>query len=208
MLSTSHAQDKLFIGVDEVGLGSLAGPLVVCAALCTEAQNKSQIRCNDSKTYHANMAKMYGHVADSNFIGFKIVEVNADDLCRWGYAASLSYAFRLAVETLRYTARPRCPIAILDGNKDNGVRHSKTYVQADKNWPIVSLASCLAKCRQLERMRALHAQFPEYGFASSAGYGTKEHISAIQLHGALAHHHRIPIIAKMKGMQNLKTRTP
>lgn len=206
MLPTSHAQSKLFIGVDEVGLGSIAGPLVVCAALCTEAQNKSGIFCNDSKTYHANMCKMQRHIMNSDFIGFKIVEVNADQLCRWGYAASLSYAFRLAVETMRYTARPRCPIAIIDGNKDNGVRYSSTYIQADKNWPIVSLASCLAKCRQLERMYALHDRFNEYGFHSHAGYGTKEHVSAIQLHGALAHHHRIPIIAKMKGMQNLKTR--
>lgn len=207
MLHTSLAQSKLFIGVDECGLGSIAGPLVVCAALCTEAQNKQAIHCNDSKTYHANVIKMRRHITASDFIGFKIVEVSADDLCRWGYAASLSYAFRLAVETLRYSARPRCPIAIIDGNKDNGVRYSSTYIQADKNWPIVSLASCLAKCRQLERMHALHKTYAEYGFNANAGYGTALHIKAIAEHGALAHHHRIPIIAKMKGMQNLKTRT-
>ena len=201
------APDKLVIGIDECGLGSIAGPLVVCAALCTEVQNKQAIQCNDSKTYHANVLKMRKHIMGSDFIGFKIVEVSATDLCRWGYAASLSYAFRLAVETMRYTARPRCPVAIIDGVEDRGVRFSRCYPKADKNWPIVSLASCLAKCRQLERMHALHDQFPEYGFNACAGYGTINHISAIQQYGALPNHHRIPIIAKMKGMQNLKTRS-
>lgn len=202
------APDKLFIGVDECGLGSIAGPLVVCAALCTEAQNKSLIRCNDSKTYHANMMKMRKHIMESDFIGFHIVEVNSTNLCRWGYAASLSYAFRLAVETMRYTARPRFPQAIIDGVEDRGVSYARCYPKADKNWPIVSLASCLAKCRQLERMRALHTTFPEYGFDRHAGYGTGFHTDAIRNYGALPHHHRIPIIAKMAGMQNLKTRTP
>jgi ribonuclease HII len=201
-----HGQDNLFIGADEVGLGSIAGPLVVCAALCTEVQNKECIRCNDSKKYHANDTKMQRDIAASRFITYKIIEVSADDLCRWGYSAALGYAFRLAIETVRYAARPRCPIAILDGDKGHRVRFCKTYVSADKNWPVVSLASCLAKCRQLQRMRELHARFPEYGFDNNAGYGTKKHTDAIIQHGALAHHHRIPVIAKMKGMQSLKTR--
>lgn len=202
-MSPVHAD--LLIGVDECGLGSIAGPLVVCAVLCTSEQQK-QIKCRDSKTYHANMAGMTKHIQASQWTSYKIIEVSANNLCRWGYAASLSYAFRLAVETLRYKARPRFPVAIIDGVESRGVRHSATYPKADKNWPAVSLASCFAKCRQLECMYELHDKFPEYGFADHAGYGTKQHIAAIQQHGALAHHHRIPVIAKMKGLEQMRTR--
>ena len=197
--------DELIIGADECGLGSIAGPLVVCAAACVKAKMRA-IVCEDSKQYDGNYAKMQKAIAASEYLCYKVIEVCADDLCRWGYPASLSYAYRLAVESVRYALRPHYPHAIIDGVNDQGVRFSKTYIKADKNWPIVSLASCLGKCSQLRTMYALHARFPEYHFNTSAGYGTSKHVDAIRVHGMLPHIHRIPIIAKMNGMHDTKTR--
>ena len=215
----------LVIGVDENGFGALAGPLVVTAAACTAEQNRVGIPCRDSKRYgraampsrikrdqlngHVNFltGRMQTDINNSRFICYHIVEVSPDKLCRWGYQASLGYAFRLAVASVRYALRPHFPTAIIDGVIDHGVPLSRALAKADDKWPIVSLASCLGKTRQLQRMHELHELYPQYGFHTNHGYGVATHIAAIKQFG-LTPHHRERIITKMDGMHSLPRYTP
>ena len=173
--------------------------------------NKYGICAKDSKTYggskgpysHTSAAKkgyrnaMQTDIARSKCITYHLVEVGPGPLCRWGYSKALGYAFRLAVATVRYRMRPRFPLAILDGINDHMVPLHKCYPKADKNWPVVSLASCIAKTRQLQRMNEAHEKFPEYGFVSHAGYGVPRHVDRIKQFGAIPGFHRMPIIANM-----------
>lgn len=196
--------EKIYIGCDENGYGTLAGPLVVCAAAATEEQCRT-IKCRDSKKYARRVVgckpeyetKMADHIAQSKWLVHSIVEVTPDQITKWGYANAIGYAYRLAVATVRYHLRPRHPLAIIDGTNDFCVPYSKTYPKADKNWPVVSLASCLGKTRQYARMKELHARYPEYGFLPSCGYGTPVTLRTIRIHGMIPHVHRAKVIAGM-----------
>jgi ribonuclease HII len=201
---SSNLASDLIIGADEVGLGPLAGPLVVCAVCASEARSKLW-RIKDSKKFrkhsHLKTAVRYaGPVLHS------VVSISADEIIRIGYTAALDKAFQLAVGAVRYQLRPRVPRAVIDGIHNHFVPHSRTYIGGDRLVPVVSLASCIAKIAQVRYMEDLHAKYPEYGFLKNHGYGTHAHLAALKQHGALPHIHRIPVIAKMAGMQNLKIR--
>jgi len=176
---------QLIAGVDEVGRGPLAGPVVAAAVILDDDQEIQGLR--DSKMLSEK--KRY-HLAD---------EIRARSAC-WGtgraeideidelniFNASL-LAMQRAVRAL--DVMPEC--VLVDGTHcpelDCDVR---AIVKGDQLIPAISAASIIAKVTRDDEMVAMDKQYPGYGFARHKGYPTRQHLQAIQELGICAIHRR------------------
>ena len=190
--------NNILIGVDECGWGSIAGPFIVCAA-AAYAKDLPKITARDSKRYQNNVAKMSKAVSVNKqyVIASHIITFDPERLCGLGYESAKRYAFKAAVHCLRRTLAPRFPPAIIDGADSFSIPYASSMVKADDKCRIVSYASVVGKLQQKLHMAVAHRLCPEYKFLNNAGYGTKDHLSAIEKHGAIAGFHRMRVVAQM-----------
>jgi len=197
---------KLLIGADEVGLGCIAGPMIVCAATGTDRM--SEMHCRDSKKYSKNLNRLWGDIRQSvEFsLGYGMCIISADSIASMGYKRAQAYGFKQSVAKIRRRLA-RYPRAIIDGNDDFGVPFSEAVVKADDKYKVVSLASCIAKANQIEGMKRLHELHPEFAFNEHNGYSTAKHIENIVEHGAIPGVHRMNIVRKMFLKRNLTLKT-
>lgn len=174
------------VGVDEVGRGCLAGPLLVVAA---RAKTELPEGLTDSKALtRAHREEFYAelfHICD-----FGEGWVSAKEINRLGLTAATRLGVRRALSGLR--ASPEETI-IMDGNYNycpKKYRLARPVVKADLNIPIVSAASIIAKVRRDAYMRQLPKRYAGYGFESHVGYSTKQHITALRTLGPIPDFHR------------------
>ena len=174
------------IGIDEVGRGAWAGPLLVVAV-----RNKGTIpsKINDSKLLSANKreALMEG-IIDNCAIGEGWVRVEEID------TLGLADAMRLGVtKALEGIGARDDETIIMDGKVNYAPQcyfNVQTIIRADSSVPEVSAASVYAKVLRDNFMKDLSLRHPEYHFESNVGYGTKKHQKAIELHGITKWHRR------------------
>lgn len=176
--------DGVVVGVDEVGRGSVAGPLTVCAvALPPEPVIEG---LNDSKKLtparRQVLAARIAEVADA--VG--ICHVSAADIDRIGMAQALRRAVAGAVADCGLT--PDC--VLMDGNPLHAVEHERDVVHGDATVACIAAASIVAKVTRDELMVELDEEYPGYHFAQSKGYASPEHIAAIKQRG-LTDQHRV-----------------
>jgi ribonuclease HII len=185
------------IGVDEVGRGCWAGPLLVVAARQT-APMPDGLR--DSKF----LSRQQRHrILDllSNCCEFGEGWVTAAEIDRSGLAEALRTGARRAL--IGIAVNPDEEITI-DGNVNYApkkFRRSGCLVRADSVLPIVSAASIYAKVQRDRHMAELSDKYPGYGFEKHVGYGTARHKSILQDKGAIRAVHRMsfkPLLA-LKG---------
>lgn len=174
------------IGIDEVGRGCWAGPLLVVAARQVTAL---PVGLADSKVLkRAQREALVAGIRDSCDLGEGWVEpAEIDEL---GLTAAMHLAVRRALEAL--DAQPNEDI-IMDGNINycpQSFRNVQCIVKADADYPIVSAASIYAKVSRDQKMGQFAEQFPGYGFAEHVGYGTKVHLAALQSLGVTELHRR------------------
>ena len=189
----------LTVGIDEVGRGSLAGPLVAGAVILKPNFNPNRLRswkCDDSKL----LTKKQRETAE-----LQIRKVALDTGLGWVSAAEidrigLTAAVRLAME--RALAEIRLPYheIIIDGNYNflSADPRAKAIIQADALVPAVSAASIIAKVARDNYMAEQAKEFLEYGFEKHVGYGTRLHLEKLKIHGPCAIHRRsfAPLNAK------------
>jgi len=172
------------IGIDEVGRGPWAGPLVVCA-LRLHAPLPGLA---DSKKLSAQKRqKLYAKLAQGADIG--LGWVSAEELDDIGLSLALKVAASKALSELDFDNNE--PI-ISDGTVPffPGLTNEQTVIKADSMYPCVSGASIVAKVLRDERMAQWHQHYPRYGFDRHAGYGTAYHRQAIIAHGLTPLHRR------------------
>lgn len=174
----------MLVGIDEVGRGCWAGPLVVGAVMLQQ----DIPGLADSKQLSARRrAVLHSQIIQHAQVG--LGWVSAQEIDNLGLAASLRLAARRAFVQL--AARDASQI-IIDGtvNLLPGDSRVQLQKQADASVPCVSAASIVAK---VERDAFMHAQsriFPDYGFEHHVGYGTKRHRHALEVHGVTSLHRR------------------
>ncbi len=191
----------LVIGIDEVGRGALAGPVVVGACALPEGLKERQVltwlysetkvRLTDSKKLSAAQRARLAPALRKAFIwGLGQSEVAVVDA---GLTQSLRLAADAAIAQLLTHAPAGVQVRVL---ADAGLFHSKEAcyptkreVKADARYIEVAAASVLAKVYRDELMQGLAAEYAHYGFSKNVGYGTAQHVAALTKWG-LSDQHR------------------
>jgi ribonuclease HII len=176
------------IGIDEVGRGAWAGPLLMVAAR-VKAHHTLPDDLADSKL----LSKKQRELAYQQLLivcDFGEGWVEADEIDTSGLGPALTLAAMRAVAALGATENEEIcidgPFNFLKGYSP------KAYakVKADVYEPIVSAASIYAKVVRDNTMMRLHYRMPQYGFDTNAGYGTLAHSQALFAHGITIHHRK------------------
>lgn len=172
-------------GVDEVGVGPLAGPLVAAAVILPREVPLRGI--NDSKRLAAparvRLAQAIRECAIA--VGVGVVSVEEVDQLNV-YHASLE-AMRRAV--LALTAVPEQ--VLVDARRIPGIDYPQmSIVKGDARSYSIAAASIIAKVTRDAFMQELDTQYPDYGFRRHMGYGTREHLIALERHGPSPVHRR------------------
>ena len=175
----------LMAGVDEAGRGPLAGP-VVAAAVILDALNPIE-GLADSKTLTAlRREKLYDEI-HARALCCSIALATAEEIDRLNILQATLLAMKRAVEGLRLTPHK----VLVDGNRLPAlVILAEAIVKGDALVPAISAASILAKVYRDRWCAEFHLEYPQYGFAGHKGYGTPEHLAALQAHGACPQHRR------------------
>lgn len=172
----------MILGIDEVGRGPWAGPLVVGAVVLSDDDVIDGL--TDSKKLSSKKRLALDVAIRERALGWGLGWVHAEELDAVGLAAALRLATIRAVESVK---APYHEI-ILDGTinflKDtNKGKYVTTLAKADLLIPAVSAASIIAKVARDTYMIEQDRIYPEYGFASHVGYGTAKHVQALSEHG-------------------------
>lgn len=187
-LSLEQACKGVVCGIDEVGRGPLAGPVVACAVILPPRPHPRLLaELDDSKTLSAGKREALFEiiVADSLF-GLGRAEV--EEIDRLNILRATFLAMRRAMEAL---GRP-VDLALVDGNQTPPLPAGRVQcvVKGDGKSLSIAAASVVAKVSRDCEMRALSRQFPGYGWDRNAGYGTGEHRAAMLRLGLTPHHRR------------------
>jgi ribonuclease HII len=167
-------------GLDEVGRGALAGPLVAAGVIF----GKSVVGLNDSKKLKREIReRVYEQITESGAT-VEIEIISARQINNRGIGWANKIAFK------RLAKKMSADKFIADGNLKLGKKIS-SIVKADTKIPEVMAASIVAKVTRDRMMQELHKDFPGFGWDKNVGYGTKRHIEAIRTLGETKHHRSV-----------------
>jgi ribonuclease HII len=172
-------------GVDEVGRGPLAGPVVAAAVILPQEGIKEKVF--DSKKISAKKREHLYEVLLAEAQGVGIGIIGQEEIDRINIFQATLRAMVLAIENL-----PSLPdFLLIDGTQ--GLKFSipqKSIPKGDQLSNSVAAASIVAKVTRDRIMEEYHQQYPQYDFAKHKGYGTKEHRKAIEKFGVCQLHRK------------------
>ncbi len=189
------------IGIDEVGRGSLITS-VTTAAVVFVSEAPEGLR--DSKKL-SEKKRIAFDLAIRECAEVSIGEATVQEIDRIGILAATLLAMRRAWEGIPSTLR-RESLVIVDGDKAPSIPGPLELLpKGDDLCPTVSAASIIAKVCRDNAVNKLHELEPHYGWEKNKGYGTRDHIAAIEAHGPSAHHRRsfAPIRTMIKARPNI-----
>ncbi len=179
--------EGIVCGIDEVGRGPLAGPVVAAAVIIDRSRAPADIldQINDSKKVTA-LKRQYLFHKITEFCDVSIAECSVEEIDSINILQASLLAMKRAFEAL-----PRRPCAALvDGNQAPKIDcRVKTIIKGDSHSLSIAAASIMAKHHRDQLMKTYAIEFPHYGWESNAGYGSAKHLKAIEIHG-ITHFHR------------------
>jgi ribonuclease HII len=180
-----EAPGLLLAGVDEAGRGPLAGPVVAAAVILDELQPIKGLA--DSKLLTPRKrATLYDEIR-ARALCCSIAEATVEEIDRLNILQATLLAMRRAVEGLRLKPGK----VLVDGNRIPVLKvAAEAVIGGDATVAAISAASILAKVHRDRLCLSLHEQHPQYGFDGHKGYATREHLSALRMHGACPQHRR------------------
>ncbi|MEP7149722.1 MAG: ribonuclease HII [Acidobacteriota bacterium] len=177
---------KFVAGIDEVGRGCLAGPVVAGACILDSSKDLPK-GLNDSKQVSAKQRDEIAAELKEICIGYAIGSVSPEDIDRINILEATKQAMRLAVADLN----PPADFLLIDALVLKGLPvPQKSIIKGDSISASIAAASILAKTYRDDLMRSYESEYPEYGFAEHVGYGTKHHLEALRNHGPCPLHRK------------------
>lgn len=182
----------MIFGVDEAGRGPLAGPVVAAAVLLSKPRPSG---LNDSKKLTAaRRAELETIIKRRCQWAVGVVEV--DDIDRLNIFGATMLAMTLAVDALSAKLGSEPLEVLVDGNMTPAGRRpewrwpARAIVGGDAIEPCISAASIIAKEHRDRMMNAAAQHYPHYGWEKNKGYGTPDHMAALQVHGPTPLHRK------------------
>ncbi|MBR1975340.1 MAG: ribonuclease HII [Clostridia bacterium] len=177
----------LIAGVDEVGRGPLAGP-VVCAAVIMPLDEESIIvGVDDSKKLSAKKREQLAEEIKKRALAYTIVEVSEKDIDEINILEATKLGMKRAIETLE----KQPDVVLTDGNMTINIAHKQhSVIHGDALSYSIGAASIIAKVYRDNLMVEYAKLYPHYAFEKNMGYGTAAHIQGIKEHGLCPIHRR------------------
>ncbi|MFT6408125.1 MAG: ribonuclease HII [Arenicella sp.] len=175
----------IIAGVDEVGRGPLAGPVVTAAVVLPEQFDLPGL--TDSKKLSAKKRESLAVAIKEQAIAWSMGDASVEEIDQINILQATMLAMQRAVAGLSVPVDK----VLVDGNRapDFGIL-AEPIIGGDGIEPCISAASIIAKVARDQLMAAYATSFPEYGFESNSGYPTKHHRQALQEFGVTPIHRR------------------
>ncbi len=171
------------MGIDEVGRGAWAGPLVIGAVILSDHNIKG---LTDSKLLSKPQRENLAAEIHKSSVFAGLGWVTSLEIDQLGLTKSTVLGIKRAITSLKYKEIE----IIIDGNINylKNYKNSRCLIKADQTVPAVSAAGIIAKVARDEYMAKLAVKFPSFGFDSHVGYGTKRHADNLNEYGICAEH--------------------
>jgi len=176
--------NKILAGVDEVGRGCLAGPVISCALILKKNINKKFLR--DSKTIaFKDRIEIAKHIKKNSW--YAIGSASVDEIDKYNIFNATLLSMERAVKKLK--KKPH--LFLIDGtHAPKKLKNSKTIIRGDQKIKCISAASIVAKAYRDLYMIKLGNKFPQYKWNKNFGYGTWQHLGALKKFGATNYHRK------------------
>lgn len=189
-------------GIDEAGRGALAGPVMAAAVILPPLKGQTEYPFSDSKTLSPPVREELEPQIRAVALAWGVGRAEAAEIDRLGilkatHLAALRALGELSVspqalltDYLRLESEWRRYLSKTLPETPHPHPHFRCPPKADQDSPTVAAASILAKVARDRYMKALESRFPGYGFAQHKGYGTAQHLAALQRLGPCEEHRR------------------
>ena len=177
-------KELITAGVDEVGRGCLAGPVVSAAVVLKKSINLNLLK--DSKKISFNKREEVSeHIKENSYYALGIASV--EEILNLNILQASLLSMKRAIEKLEI----KPGITLIDGNfAPKGLTNYKTIINGDEKIKVISAASIIAKVYRDKFMIRLSKKFSNYAWDRNFGYGTKAHFEGLKKFGVTSHHRK------------------
>lgn len=181
------------IGLDEVGRGAFAGPIVAGGVVFSSRVDPQILyEVNDSKLLKPNKRTECAKIIKKHALFWTVEEIGIDYINKYGIGKANSAVFRKVLSNLITAIGSNDYFVLLDGFHQRylpgGIKKQKGVIKGDQKCLSIAAASVIAKVHRDSLMQKAERLYPNYGFAKNKGYGTKFHRDAIALIGPSSFH--------------------
>jgi len=174
----------ILAGVDEVGRGPLAGPVVTAAVILSPDDPYLGQYRDSKKLAEKKRLKFYRHLR-THAVAYAVSMASVQEIDRLNILHATMLSMRRSVDAL--SVKPTR--VLVDGNRLPKLSvPAEAIIGGDATVQEIAAASIIAKVVRDRMMRFIHAKFPVYGFAGHKGYGTPDHLNALREHGPCIWH--------------------
>ncbi len=171
-------------GVDEVGRGCLAGPIVSAAVILKKGVNLGLLKDSKKLTFNRR-EKISQHIKKNSYYSIGIASVN--EILNLNILQASLLSMKRAIDQL--TVKPS--LTLIDGSfAPQGLKNCKTIINGDEKVKVISAASIIAKVYRDNFMIKLSKKFSNYAWERNFGYGTKAHLQGLKKFGITLHHRK------------------
>jgi len=176
---------KIIAGVDEVGRGSLIGPVYAAAVILNKSINKKILK--DSKSLSKDKReKIFSYIKKNSM--WTVGQASVKEIEKINILQASLLAMKRAIIKLK----KKPTLVLIDGNKLPELKNYnlRYIIKGDQKIPSISAASIIAKVSRDRFILTLFKKFKNYGWETNSGYGTKKHLRAIKKYGITKYHRK------------------
>lgn len=187
---------KFVAGVDEVGRGSFAGPVMAgCVVFEKKTKIPDGIKINDSKKLRPLERRKASKWIKQNALAWGIGGASVSVINRLGMAKATKMAFRRAINDASRRLGGRIDFLLIDAFFIPYVRglrrkNQQAIINGDEKSFSIAAASIIAKVERDKEMLRFSRKYPKYGWGRNKGYGTRQHQEALKKFGITRHHRK------------------